>query len=58
MGEGATHSPPTRLWVVDGAMRFRNGCFLFAAFAAGLAQNPDDPGLPPGATLSRSYAAL
>ncbi len=41
-----------------GSSAFRNGCYLFAAFAAGLAQNPYDPGLPPGATLSRSYAAL
>ena len=37
---------------------FPYGCFLFAAFAAGLAQNRYDPGLPPGATLGRSYAAL
>ena len=37
---------------------FPNGCFLFAAFAAGLVRNTDDPGLPPGATLSRSFAAL
>ena len=37
---------------------FRNGCFLFAAFAAGLEQNRNDPGLPPGATRGRSFAAL
>ncbi len=35
-----------------------SGTFTAAAFAAGLAVNPYDPGLPPGATLGRSYAAL
>ena len=37
---------------------FRNGCFLFAAFAAGLARNRNDPGLTPGATRGRCVAAL
>ena len=40
------------------SVAFPDGCFLFAAFAAGLVRNPYDPGLPPGATLSRSFAAL
>ena len=46
---GATASPPSRLWVVQGfgtvsscfeqryCVALREGCFLFAAFAAGLA---------------------
>ena len=41
-----------------GGIAFLDGCSLFAAFAAGLEQNRYDPGLPPGAILSRSYAAL
>ena len=35
-----------------------NRCLLFAAFAAGLARDRNDPGLTPGATLIRCYAAL
>ena len=31
---------------------------MFAAFAAGFAQNRYDPGLPPGATRGRCSAAL
>ena len=41
-----------------GSNAFWNGCILFAAFAAEWVLNPYDPGLTPGATLSRSYAAL
>ena len=43
---------------VWGSSAFSNGCFLCAAFAAGLVRNRYDPGLPPGATRGRSFAAL